>query len=153
MRDAAALFKALGREARDAGRELLVQATELVEALSTLKCLGDFILLDIDAVDRPESFEVAYRLLDRGGEGAAGVFTVKVRADKADPRLPTAVGVWKAADVLEREVWDLMGVGFDGRETLHRILCKDDFEGHPLRKDFIVRPESRFAESSGEARI
>ena len=152
MRDSAVLLKAIGRETRGAGREALVQASELIGVLSALKRLGDFMLLDIDAVDHHEAFEVAYRLLDRAGEGAVGVFTVKVHADKADPRLPSVVGVWKAADVLEREVWDLMGVRFDGREDLKRILCKDDFEGHPLRKDFIVQPAPRFEDSPGEAR-
>jgi NADH-quinone oxidoreductase subunit C len=144
MRDASELFRIMGREPGGNGREIIVGAEELVAVLTTLKGMGDFVLMDIDAVDRPEHFELAYRLLDTGGEGAVGVLTVKVSADRSDPRVPSVMGVWKAADVLEREVWDLMGVRFDGRDGLKRILCRDDFEGHPLRKDFVVAPPPRF---------
>jgi|GEM_PF-2335886 len=132
------------RTAIAAARELAVRPSELVEVLASLKGLGDFVLIDIDAVDRPEGFDVAYRLLDRGGEGPAGIFTVKARADRSDPRLPSVMSIWKAADVMEREVWDLMGVVFEGRTGLKRILCKDDFEGHPLRKDYILVRTPRF---------
>ncbi|MGO8696028.1 MAG: NADH-quinone oxidoreductase subunit C [Rectinemataceae bacterium] len=143
MREAELISKALGRPVD--GRELSVAGSELVEVLSALKNAGDFVLMDIDAVDHPEGYDLAYRLLDRGGEGQVGIFTVRVRIDKADPKLPSVMGVWKAADVLEREVWDLMGVSFEGRMGLKRILCKDDFEGHPLRKDFVVERTPRFA--------
>lgn len=153
MRDAGAILKALGAGSWDAAlpSELSVAPAELVGAMSSLKKLGDFILLDIDAVDRPEGFDLAYRLLDRGGEGRVGLLTVRTRvgkpgADGAEPSLPSIVGVWKAADVLEREVWDLMGVGFEGRGELKRILCKDDFVGHPLRKDFVLPKRPRFME-------
>lgn len=148
MREASTILKALGRAAAGEGelaREIAVTGGELVQAMSALKRLGDFILLDIDAVDRLDGFHIAYRLLDRGGEGRVGLFTVRVVVGKAEPSLPSIVGVWMAADVLEREVWDLMGVGFEGRTGLKRILCKDDFEGHPLRKDFVVRTTPRFA--------
>jgi len=152
MRDGAVLFKALGCTPREKEREVAVAPGELPRALFTLKNMGNFILLDIDATDRPEGFELAWRLLDTGGEGPAGIFTVKVLADRSDPRVPSVMGIWKAADVLEREVWDLMGVRFDGRDGLKRILCRDDFEGHPLRKDFVVEQPARFpggAEGAG----
>ena len=151
MRDAAALSKALGCQPGDKDREIMVAGVELPRVLSVLKSMGDFILLDIDAVDRPEGFELAYRLLDMGGEGPVAIFTVKVLADRSDPRVPSVMGIWKAADVLEREVWDLMGVRFDGRDAMKRILCRDDFEGHPLRKDFVVDQPARFAGDAEEA--
>jgi len=59
--------------------------------------------------------------------------------------------IFKSADVLEREVWDLMGIRFTGREKLERILCRDDFEGHPLRKDFVMPKRSRFPEADKAA--
>jgi NADH-quinone oxidoreductase subunit C len=152
MRDAAALFTALDRQPGEKDREITVARDDLPRVLSTLKSMGEFILLDIDAVDRPGGFEIAWRLLDTGGEGPAGVFTVKALADRSDPRVPSVMGIWKAADVLEREVWDLMGVRFDGRDRMKRILCREDFEGHPLRKDFVVEQPARFpgrAEGAG----
>jgi len=153
MRDGAVLFKALGRQPREKDREITVARDEVPRALSTLKTLGDFLLLDIDATDRPEGFELAWRLLDTGGEGPVGIFTVKALADRSDPRVPSVMGIWKAADVLEREVWDLMGIRFDGRDGLKRILCREDFEGYPLRKDFVVEQPVRFpgaAEGAGQ---
>jgi NADH-quinone oxidoreductase subunit C len=158
MREAQAILAALGRAApggavgETPARELRVSGAELPAVMASLKSLGDFLLLDIDAIDRPDRYELAYRLLDRGGEGGVALFTVRVGVDKAEARLPSIMGVWKAADVMEREVWDLMGVVFEGRTGLKRILCPDDFEGHPLRKDFVVRQRVRFAESGAEGR-
>jgi NADH-quinone oxidoreductase subunit C len=154
MREVTDILGSIGRVGSNEGgvadgREIVAKPAELVDLLTSLKSLGDFMLFDIDAVDRPEGYDLAYRLLDRGGPDPVGIFTVRVRADKADPRLPSVMGIWKAADVLEREVWDLMGVRFEGRTGLKRILCKDDFEGHPLRKDFVVGRTPRFA--SGES--
>jgi NADH:ubiquinone oxidoreductase subunit C len=48
-------------------------------------------------------------------------------------------GVWPSAGFLEREVWDLLGVVFDGHADLRRLLTADDWEGHPLRKDYPVQ--------------
>ena len=152
MHESRAILEALGRSSWAGGpegpRELRLGSGELVAAMAAIKALGGFMLLDICAVDRPDCFDVAYRLLDRGGKGA-GLLTIRVRVDKTDSALPSIMGLWKAADVLEREVWDLMGVRFEGREGLKRILCRDDFEGHPLRKDFVVATRDRFP---GEAR-
>jgi NADH-quinone oxidoreductase subunit C len=147
MREAASVFGLIGLSAGPGSREIELAASGLVGAMSGLKDQGDFLFLDIEAIDRQDYYEVVYRLLDMGGEGGVGIITLRVNAPKAEPSLPSLVAVWKAADVLEREVWDLMGVVFTGRDKLKRILCKDDFEGHPLRKDFVVAPRTpRFAD-------
>jgi len=64
---------------------------------------------------------------------------VKVRVPAADPRVPSVVPVWPTAGWPEREVYDLMGITFDGHPDLRRILTPDDWEGHPLRKDYPVQ--------------
>jgi NADH-quinone oxidoreductase subunit C len=150
MHEPRAILGALGRASSEGDawpegrRELRLEPGELVAAMAALKALGGLVLLDICAVDRPEGFEVAYRLLDAGGQGAVGLLALRVSVGRDLAALPSIMGVWKAADVLEREVWDLMGIRFEGRGGLKRILCKDDFEGHPLRKDFAVPSRPRF---------
>ncbi len=63
-------------------------------------------------------------------------FTVKVDLDRADPKVESMVPLWPAADWHERESFDLMGVIHTGHPNLKRILCADDWVGHPLRKDY-----------------
>jgi len=71
---------------------------------------------------------------------------LKVRLpDKSNPQVPSVVPVWPGADLQEREIYDLMGIRFDGHPNLRRILLWDGFEGHPLRKDY---QESYFEEGA-----
>ena len=67
--------------------------------------------------------------------------TLKVNADRETPRVKTVSGVWSAANWLEREVFDLLGVDFVGHPDLRRILLPDDWVGNPLRKDYVEAPE------------
>lgn len=64
---------------------------------------------------------------------------LKVRLPGDDPHVPTASGVWPAANWLEREVWDLFGIAFDGHPDPRRLLMPEDWEGFPLRKDYPVQ--------------
>ena len=61
---------------------------------------------------------------------------LKVRVPSGDPCVPTLTGLWRGADWMEREVFDLFGVRFEGHPDLRKVLTPDDLEGHPLRKDF-----------------
>ena len=97
------------------------------------------VCLDITAADhfpRRPRFDVVYHLVS-----ASQHLTLRVVVQlptEAD-RVPTVSGVWPAANWLEREVWDLFGVTFDGHPQLERLLTPDDWEGHPLRKDSPVQ--------------
>ena len=93
------------------------------------------MLTDLTAVDRlPDSprFEVVYNLYSFRDNGR-----LRLKAPVAENEsLPTVEGVWTAANWLEREVYDLFGIVFDGHSDLRRILLWDGYVGHPLRKDF-----------------
>lgn len=64
---------------------------------------------------------------------------VKCFVNDPDPRVPSVVSIWPGADWLEREVFDMFGVVFEGHPDLRRILTWDGFEAHPLRKDYPLR--------------
>jgi NADH-quinone oxidoreductase subunit C len=63
-------------------------------------------------------------------------FAVRVVTHRDDPRIPSVASIWPTANWHEREAYDLMGIVFDGHPDLQRILCPEDWVGHPLRKDY-----------------
>ena len=97
-------------------------------------------------VPRPKQkrFSVSYHLL-RLRDGAPRV-RVQVWIDDGET-LESVIPVWPTADWHEREAWDMMGIRFEGHPNLRRILMEDDWEGHPLRKDYPIGGEPvRFSE-------
>ncbi len=64
-------------------------------------------------------------------------FAVKVFCPRSNPHVPSVADLWRAADWHEREAFDLFGIVFDGHPDLRRILLADDWEGYPLRKDYV----------------
>ena len=68
-------------------------------------------------------------------------FAVKTYTPRENPHVPTVVDLWPAADWHEREAYDMFGIIFDGHPDLRRILCADDWEGFPLRKDYVFPRE------------
>lgn len=87
---------------------------------------------------RPARFEVVYRLmkLDAAAGEDKGRVDVRAFVPEGEPVLKTARGLWPIADWLEREVWDMFGIGFVDRSDIKRLLLPDSFVGHPLRKDY-----------------
>ncbi len=81
-------------------------------------------------------FEVVYHLLSLS---RAQRLRVKVPLAEGDLHLPSLCGLWIAANWGEREAWDMYGVKFDNHPDLRRILMYEQFEGHPLRKDYPLR--------------
>lgn len=91
-------------------------------------------LSSITSVDYADYFEVVYHLNSTKNGGDPVV--LKVRADKADPIVPSLTPTWPGANLQEREIWDLMGIRFEGHPNPKRIALWEGFEGHPLRKDW-----------------
>lgn len=115
---------------------LIVARAELANALAVLRDHGQYQQLmeiaGVDYPDRPERFEVAYHLLSVTRNHR---IRVKVSTDEDTP-VPTVTHLWPVAGWLEREVFDMYGVVFDGNTDLRRILTDYGFKGHPQRKDF-----------------
>jgi NADH/F420H2 dehydrogenase subunit C len=87
---------------------------------------------------KPKRFSLSYHLLAM--EQPARRVRLQCWLDEGEP-VPSVVSVWPTADWHEREQFDLMGVQFDGHPNLTRLLMPDDWEGHPLRKDYPIGGE------------
>jgi NADH-quinone oxidoreductase subunit C len=100
----------------------------------------DFSLLaDLTATDywpREPRFELVYVLVSMSQRLR---LRVKVRLPGSDAHIATVCGIWPAANWLEREVWDLFGIAFDGHPDPRRLLMPEDWDGYPLRKDYPVQ--------------
>jgi NADH-quinone oxidoreductase subunit C len=93
---------------------------------------------------KPKRFSVSYHLLSVSDTPRR--VRVQTWVEDGDP-VPTVIEVWPTADWHEREAWDLMGIAIEGHPNLKRILLGDDWEGHPLRKDYPIGGEPvRFSE-------
>lgn len=93
-------------------------------------------LSDVTAVDRYPNeprFEAVYHLLSHLLNQR---LRLKVRLPGEDSRIASVVPIWPAANAFEREVFDLFGIFFEGHPFLRRLLLPEDWEGHPLRKDY-----------------
>jgi NADH-quinone oxidoreductase subunit C len=119
-------------------------------ALDNLMCLS---AVDYDK-ETPPRMEVVYHLFSYEHRHT---FVLKAMLPREGPRLPTVEGVWAVANWHEREAYDLFGITFTGHSDMRRILLPDDWEGHPLRKDWVdpdfyngmhVKPTAQMAERS-----
>jgi NADH-quinone oxidoreductase subunit C len=91
-------------------------------------------LNDITSIDYWDYFEIVYRLTSIEHNNS---LVLKIRCyDRANPEVPSLTGLWRGADFMEREIFDLMGIRFTGHPNMKRIFLWDGFNGHPLRKDF-----------------
>ncbi len=100
---------------------------------------GFEVCLDVTAIDwmrqKPERYEVVANILSMEHGVRLRIITT---APRIEPRVASLVPVWPGANFAEREVFDMFGIEFEGHPDLTRILMPDDWEGHPLRKDFGV---------------
>ena len=116
---------------------IIVKGESLLDIATFLKNTPEFdfnYLVAVTAVDYYDYFEVVYRLTSL--ERNHGL-VLKTRVyDRANPVVPSVFGLWRGADLQEREVYDLMGISFDGHPNLKRLFLWEGFKGHPLRKEY-----------------
>ncbi|MCC7370146.1 MAG: NADH-quinone oxidoreductase subunit C [Chloroflexi bacterium] len=118
---------------------LLVRPDQLVETLRRLRDDLDYVRwLDVTAVDEPNvepRFELQYLLYSMVDRRWVRIKT------QTDDAVPTVTEVFPGADWYEREVFDLFGITFEGHPNLTRLMMPDDWEGHPLRRDYPIGGE------------
>ncbi|MGC8862544.1 MAG: NADH-quinone oxidoreductase subunit C [Armatimonadota bacterium] len=115
-----------------------LESTALVGVCELLRSspeLGFDYLADITAIDWRNRIEVVYRMTNLRTNAKV---VLRVDLDREKPEVDSVVKVWKGAEWQEREVYDLMGVVFRGHPDLRRILLPEDWEGYPLRKDYVI---------------
>ena len=117
---------------------LVVDSKSLVDVMSFLKNTAglDFnYMTTITAIDYFQYFEVVYNLVSMEHNHS---LTVKTRVYGRDNlKLPSVVSLWRSADHQEREIYDLMGITFEGHPNMKRIVLWPEFKGHPQRKDYL----------------
>ncbi len=150
--DATALHESLSTKfadrigALEAGAEpaiRIAQPAAIVEICTYLKTAPDLLfdcLTNQSGVDYParDQIEVVYHLFSYTLRHTA---VLKVGLPRDNPSMPTVSPVWSTAIWQEREIFDLLGVNFEGHPDLRRILLPEDWVGHPLRKDFVEPTE------------
>jgi NADH-quinone oxidoreductase subunit C len=121
---------------------VLVGADRVEAVLASLKADGFDMLVELGAADylrypnAKDRYGVWYCLVDTTtGER----LIVKTFVNDPDPSLPSVYHLWKGSDWMEREVYDMFGVVFDGHPDMRRILLPDEFTSFPLRKDYPMR--------------
>ncbi len=117
---------------------LLVKSESLFDLVSFLKTKPNLefnYLSTITAVDYYDYFELVYQLISLEHNHS---LVVKTRCYGRDnPTVPSLVALYRGADYQEREIYDLMGISFEGHPNLKRIVLWEGFEGYPLRKDYL----------------
>jgi len=129
------------------------QSPEFFRFLRDTRGLEFDYLSDVTAVDyEDKGFQVVYHLISIGlrADRTHRRLCVKINVPRDDARTPSVVDIWPTANFHEREVYDLMGVVFEGHPDLRRILLREDWVGHPLRKDYVDRrpPRPRVVEKA-----
>lgn len=120
---------------------LLVDATHIYQTLEVLKNHPKYsfkVLQVISGVDFLEYMEVCYILATFDLHQSVEIIVKTRVTDRVNPTLPSVVPLYKSANWQERECYDMFGIHFSGHPDLRRILTSDDWQGYPLRKDYVA---------------
>ncbi|TFB13310.1 NADH-quinone oxidoreductase subunit C [Candidatus Marinimicrobia bacterium MT.SAG.4] len=124
-------------------QSVTIEANSIADVCNYLKTESELqftSLMCLSGVDYEDKMEVVYHLHSLLYDHKV---TLKVELSRDNPKLPSVSGVWKAANWHEREAYDMYGIVFDDHPDLRRILLPDDWEGFPLRKDYVVAEKYR----------
>lgn len=124
-------------EAKDGMHTLVVERSDLAEVLARLQSRAQFeqvtFITGVDHLPAQPRFEVVHQLWSLIHRDRV---RLKTFVTLEDPVVPTATHLWPGAAFMERECFDMFGIRFDGHENLRRLLMPEDYEHHPLRKEF-----------------
>lgn len=131
--------------------EVTIEAERNVELLKALRDdprLNFWYLTDAAAVDYgpTEHFEVVYHLYS---DRHPVWLRVRARVSRAEPHAPTITGLWEGAMFHEREMYDMMGIVFDGNRDLRRIYMSPDYRSFPQRRDFLLPDDAADSSAAG----
>lgn len=131
--DGCGLVDSLGQDV------IRVDRDHWLDLATAAKEAGFEVCVDVTAVDRlrsrPDRYEIVANLVSISHRLRLRIITT---APREEPTVASLAPLWPGANFAEREVFDMFGIVFDGHPDLTRILMPDDWEGHPLRKDYGV---------------
>jgi NADH-quinone oxidoreductase subunit C len=136
-----------------AGSDVWLKPESISTVCEGLKIRSEFkfdLLSSLTAVDYIDHFEVVYHLTSLP-MNASAVLKSRVGHGRTEASIASVVPIWRGADYQEREVWDLMGIRFDGHPNHKRIMLWEGYPGHPLRKDYVTYDQSIASTAPGAA--
>jgi NADH-quinone oxidoreductase subunit C len=117
---------------------VMVKSEALFQVAEFLKTSPEFdfdYLANLTSTDYTSYFEVIYNLVSLRHNHS---LTLKTRCyNREKPAVPSVVSLWRTADYQEREIYDLLGIIFEGHPNLKRLFLWESFQGHPLRRDYL----------------
>jgi len=130
--------------------ELRIGAGSVIQVLTALHDESDFdfrFLADLAGVDTGEAMQVVYHLWSATTPDWLRVIAGDLSRD--DPRVPSVTFLWKGAEWMEREAYDMFGITFEGNRDLRRIYMPPEYQSFPLRKDFFLPDDAARSPGAG----
>jgi NADH-quinone oxidoreductase subunit C len=130
--------------------EIRIAAKDVTDVLRALHDEADLnfaVLADLAGVDTGDTLQVVYHLWS--GSTSDWLRVIAEGLPREDPRVPSATFLWKGAEWMERETYDMFGIVFEGNRDLRRIYMPPDYTSFPLRKDFYLADDAARSPGAG----